>query len=105
MVTGVTSLIIEDDFGKIRDLDHGLISGSIAREHWSIHPDDPLSARGHCHWSDELERDGIRLRTETTSDMWSDATHFHLAATLEAFQNDTRIHHRTLTDKIRRDLL
>ena len=105
MVTGVTSLIIEDDFGKIRDLDHGLISGSIAREHWSIHPDDPLSARGHCHWSDELERDGIRLRTETTSEMWSDATHFHLAATLEAFQNDTRIHHRTLTDKIRRDLL
>ena len=67
--------------------------------------DDALSARGKSHWSDELERDGIRLRTETTSEMWSDATHFHLAATLEAFQNDTRIHHRTLTDKIRRDLL
>ncbi|WP_299730286.1 CocE/NonD family hydrolase [uncultured Tateyamaria sp.] len=105
MVSGITSLIIEDDFGRIRDLDHGLMSGSIARERWSIHPDDPLSARGTCHWSDELERGDIRLRTETACEMWSDATHFHLSATLEAFENDIRIYHRTLEDKIERDLL
>ncbi|MBV7409003.1 MULTISPECIES: CocE/NonD family hydrolase [Roseobacteraceae] len=105
MVTGITSLVIEDDFGKLRDLDHGLITGSIARERWDIHPDDPLSARGTCHWTDELERDGTRLRTEARCAMWSDATHFHLSASMEAFENDTRIYHQEITDKIARDLL
>ena len=105
MVTGMTSLVIEDDFGKVRDSDHGLIAGSIARERWDIHPDDPLSAQGTCHWSDELERDGIALRTETRCEMWSDATHFHLNATLDAFENDKSVYHRTMSDKIERDLL
>ena len=103
MTTGVTSLVIEDDFGKVRDLDHGLVAGSIARERWDIHPDDPLSARGTCHWSDEIERDDIRLRTETRCHMWSDATHFHLTASLDAYENDTCIYHREITDKIERD--
>ncbi|MEO0865285.1 MAG: CocE/NonD family hydrolase, partial [Pseudomonadota bacterium] len=80
MTTGTVSLIIEDDFGKLRDLDHGLITGSVARERWDIHPDDPLSARGTCHWTDELERNGIRLRTEARCEMWSDATTFYLSA-------------------------
>ena len=37
-------LEIIDDFGLVRDLNHDLEIGSIAREWWSIHPDDPLSA-------------------------------------------------------------
>ncbi|WP_147114653.1 CocE/NonD family hydrolase [Tateyamaria sp. syn59] len=105
MATGVTSLIIEDDFGKVRDLDHGLIAGSIARERWDIHPDDPLSARGTCHWTDELSRDDIHLRTEARCAIWSDATHFHLTASIEAFENDVRVYHRTVQEKIGRDLL
>ena len=105
MTTGITSLVIEDDFGKVRDLDHGLISGSIARERWEIHPDDPLSARGTCHWSDELERDDIALRTETTCEMWADANHFFLRAEVQAFENGNRIYQRALNDKIPRDLL
>ncbi len=95
--------MIEDDFGKVRDADHGLINGSVARERWDIHPDDPLSARGTCHWTDELERDDIRLRTETHCAMWADATHFHLSASIEAFENDVQVHHRTITDTIPRN--
>ena len=102
MVTGITSLIIEDDFGKVRDLDHGLITGSVAWERWDIHPDDPLTAKGACHWTDEIERGDIRLRTEANCAMWSDATHFHLSAQMQAFENDICIHERTITDRIPR---
>ncbi|MEP1963593.1 CocE/NonD family hydrolase [Tateyamaria sp.] len=105
MTTGITSLLIKDDFGKVRDLEHGLINGSTARETWEIHPDDPLSARGTCHWTDELERDGIALRTETTCEMWSDAEHFHLHAEVQAFENGKCIYQREVEDKISRDLL
>lgn len=105
MVTGITRLIIEDDFGKLRDTDHGLIAGSIAREEWSIHPDDPLSACGTCHWTDELERDGIKLRTEAHCAMRSDATHFYLSARMEAYEDGVLIFERDHSEEIARDLL
>ena len=39
---GTVRLDILDDFGEVRDLEHGLVSGSVARESWTIHPADPL---------------------------------------------------------------
>ena len=101
--TGIVHLRIEDDFGKVRDADHGLINGSIAREHWQIHPDDPLSARGTCHWTDEVERDNIKLRTEARCEMWSDREHFYLTAKIEAFENEQLIYERSVSDKIPRN--
>jgi putative CocE/NonD family hydrolase len=101
--TGESHLIIEDDFGKVEDADHGLINGSIARERWTIHPDDPLSARGYCHWTDENERDGWQLRTETTCEMWADSTHFHLCARLEAYESGILVYERDISDRIARD--
>ncbi len=104
-VTGQVCLRIRDDFGKIRDCQHGLVTGSIARERWEIHPDDPLSAVGTCHWTDELERDDLRLRTEAHCEMSCDATHFHLNATLTAYENDAEIFSKKISDRIRRDHL
>ena len=101
--TGIVHLRIEDDFGKVRDADHGLINGSIAREHWQINPDDPLSARGTCHWSDEVERDDIKLRTEARCEMWSDHDHFYLTAKIEAFENGQLVFERNVSDKVPRD--
>lgn len=103
MVTGIQSLVIEDDFGETRDADHGLIRGSIARERWDIHPDDPLSARGACDWESKLERDGIVLRTRTQCTIKSDATNFHLTAKIEAWENDALIYTREESDTIPRD--
>jgi putative CocE/NonD family hydrolase len=105
MVSGIHSLVIEDDFGKVRDADHDLISGSTARERWDIHPDDPLSARGYCDWEDELQRGEIRLRTRTHCTMWSDETTFHLSAKLEAWENDELVYSREEADAIPRDNL
>jgi hypothetical protein len=53
MKTGITTLEIIDDFGAVEDQQHGMVSGSVAREWWSIHPDDPLSAHGKTHWTEE----------------------------------------------------
>ena len=104
-VSGIITLVIEDDFGKRRDADHGLIAGSVARETWAIHPDDPLSATGTCHWTQELERDGIVLRTETHSKMWSDEGNFHLSARLEAYENDKLIYDRDIVDSLPRHFM
>ena len=104
-VTGMVTLVIEDDFGKVEDADHGLINGTIAREWWSIHPDDPLSARGRCHWTEEQGRGDWAIRTETFCEMWSDAETFHLTARLEAWEGDRMILARDLEESIPRDNL
>lgn len=101
--TGRITLVINDDFGKRRDLEHGLVSGGVSRETWEIHPDDPLSARGQTHWTEETEREGLALRTETYAQMWCDAERFYLTGRLEAYENDTLIYARDVKDEIERD--
>jgi predicted acyl esterase len=101
--TGVVSLVIEDDFGMAENLDHGIVTGSVARERWDIHPDDPLSAKGSCHWTEEIIRDGIGLRTETRCQMWADAETFHLAAQLDAYEGDAAVLTRELREEVPRD--
>ncbi|MCM2563286.1 CocE/NonD family hydrolase [Lutimaribacter sp. EGI FJ00015] len=103
MVSGTITQYVERDEGKQRDVAHGLISGSVAREWWTIHPDDPLTARARTHWTEEVERDDIRTRTETFAEMWSDATHFHMSGRLEAYENDKLVYARNVTDKVSRD--
>ncbi|MBO9449228.1 CocE/NonD family hydrolase [Tropicibacter sp. R16_0] len=100
--TGEVRLIIEDDNGRTIDDDHGLMTASVARETWVIHPDDPLSARGTCHWTDEMGRGDWNIRTETHCEMWADHADFHLKASLFAYENDTLVYKRDLSDKIPR---
>lgn len=103
--TGLVSLIIEDDFGIVEDAEHGFFGGTIARERWTIHPEDPLSARGTCHWTDERGRGDWHVRTETYSEMWCDSTHFHLEARLEAYENDVEVFSKSEKHSIPRDHL
>lgn len=94
LATGIVTLKITDDFGEYEDLEHGMTCGSIAREWWSIHPDDPLSARGRTHWSETLGRGDWSVRTETYAEMWSDSQNFHLTARLEAWEGEMLIYER-----------
>ena len=103
MKTGEISLEIVDDFGVRRDLVHGLISGSVARELWTIHPDDPLSARGQTHWTEMMERDGIVLRTETFTEMSSDANNFYLAGRIEAYEGEELFYSKDVSETVPRD--
>ena len=103
--TGATTLEIVDDFGKHRDVDHGLISGSTCHEHWTILPDDPCSAQGFCRWTTELEHDETNLRVESYCTMMCDTDAFHLSAKLDAFENDDCQLHKIFIDSIPRSNL
>ncbi|WP_343080256.1 CocE/NonD family hydrolase [Ostreiculturibacter nitratireducens] len=103
--TGTVSLVIEDDFGASENLEHGLVTGSVARERWDIHPDDPLSAKGWAHWTEELGRGDWVVRTEARCAMWSDKENFHLRAELEAWEGDRMILSRSVEESIPRDHL
>ncbi|RUM97402.1 CocE/NonD family hydrolase [Pseudaminobacter arsenicus] len=101
--TGEVSLVIVDDFGQFRDKDHGLVEGGIAREWWTIHPDDPLSASGRTHWTATLSRGDWSLRTETFSEMHSDAKNFYLKGRIEAYEGENLVFTRNFEDRIPRN--
>lgn len=104
-VSGITSVEIRDDFGLLRDSEHGLVSGGIARETWQIKADDPLSARASLHWTSEMQRDALTARTETWSWMSSDLDHFYLSARIEAWENDELIFEKNFRETIKRNFL
>ena len=101
--TGEVTIEIIDDFGSVRDCDHGLISGSVAREWWTIHPEDPLCASAKTHWTTENSRDAWSVRTETYTTMTADAKNFYLTARLEAYEDEVLIYQKDLEDCIPRE--
>ncbi|MEJ6782208.1 CocE/NonD family hydrolase [Aminobacter sp. Piv2-1] len=101
--TGKVTLAIVDDFGEIRDIDHGLVIGDVARETWTILPSDPLSAHGETHWTQTLSRNDWAVRTETFTTMRSDAMNFHLTGRIEAYEGEKLIFERDFDEVIPRD--
>jgi len=103
--SGVVTMSVTSDFGENEDTDHGLISGEKMQEHWSIHPDDPLSARVQTHWQQTGGRENAMWKTEVTSSMYSDETTFYFEAELTATLNDTQYFHKSYKDEVQRDLV
>jgi hypothetical protein len=101
--TGTVTLAIVDDFGEVRELNHGLETGGVARERWTIEPADPLSAYGETHWTQTLSRSGWSVRTETRTTMRSDRENFHLTGRIEAFEGDQLVFERDFDETIERD--
>ena len=102
--TDAVFLDIEDDFGSYKDLKNNLIISSTAREKWSIHPNDPLSAKGETHWTEERSRGDWSIRTETFSSMTSDKSYFYLKARVEAYEKAKLIFKKKMESKIKRVL-
>jgi hypothetical protein len=74
-------------------------------EDWSIHPEDPLSAKVRSHWQQTGGREGSMWRTEVEAEMWSDSETFYFNASLTAFENEQEVFSRNYTDQVTRDLV
>ena len=94
-----------DDFGASRDLEHGLETGSHVAQHYSIHPDDPLSARHEARWRFEFRRGDWSVRIDSNSVMTADAGAFHLCREVIAREGDTIAISRSWEEDVPRGLL
>jgi putative CocE/NonD family hydrolase len=89
--SGTVTVIVANDFGEVRDLDHGLVSGSRMSERWTIRPDDPLSAKGEIWWEQTLSRGDWSVRTDAVASMRSDGGSFSVSARLGAWEGETKV--------------
>ncbi|MXN66365.1 CocE/NonD family hydrolase [Stappia sp. GBMRC 2046] len=100
---GTEVLTLVTDGGKQRLAASGIESGRTTREVWSLHPDDPLSARMEASWSYEVGRGDWHTRTETSTVMTCDVDNFYIRASLEAFEGEKLIFDKTWDIAIPRD--
>ncbi len=94
-----------DDYGESRDPYHGLEAGSTVEQDFSIHPDDPLSARAEARWCFTLGRDAWRTHIESDNEMTATAQDFRLKRRVRAFENETLVFEREWRQEIPRDCM
>jgi predicted type IV restriction endonuclease len=96
------TLEIFDDYGIVEDDHHKLQMGTIVREKFSIHPDDPLCASGEVHWTQTLKRNKWNIRTEIYNSLTSDKQNFYMLAKVEAYEDEKLIFEKDFNEKISR---
>jgi hypothetical protein len=104
LATGETRMVIIDDFGRHKIPGHGLETWERGCETYTIRPDEPLSARQECHWTEEIARGRWRVRTETWSELTASKTHWHVKGRLEAYEGKKKILTRKWNNRIERKL-
>ena len=93
---------IFDDYGIVEDNNHGLQIGTVVREAFSIHPNDPLCASGHIHWTQTLARNKWNIRTEAYTSLTSDKNNFYMTAKIKAFEEEKLIFEKEFKETIKR---
>ncbi len=105
LVDGTHTLRTFDDFGANRDPHHGLESGSSVEQVFSIHPEDPLSARAEARWHFTLGRGAWRTRIESENAMTSTAQDFLLTRRVRAYEGEDLAFERAWREEIPRDCM
>ena len=93
MQSGIVTTRIWVDEGVTRfDEYGGWTVESTHEEIYSIHPDDPCSARCRIVWTEKFSRDDWEVSSRTTTDVSSNPREFLLRANLEAWEGDAIVH-------------
>jgi len=103
LATGHVSLTITTDSGRSRDLRHGLVTDTLAKEVWSVHPDDPLSARADISWTQLYQRDEVEIQIDTGAAMTSDQNSFFLTGYIRAYEGSRQVFEKQFDQAVPRD--
>jgi hypothetical protein len=88
---------------RIEDIDLELTNRTW--DWYTYREDDFLSVRGETRTERGFRRGDWQVRTTTRTVLTCDATHFHIAAALEAWEGELRIYSRDWERRIPRDHL
>ena len=88
LADGTRQVTLTDDFGETRNPHNGLETGAVVRQMFSIHPDDPLSARAETTWTYTHRRDDWRIRVRSDNAMTANRHTFNLFRKIFAYQGE-----------------
>jgi putative CocE/NonD family hydrolase len=90
-LTGAATFEVHDDTGLYRIDATGLEYRLTSTDRFTIHPDDPLSARAEVTFEMHNGRGDWRTRAVTRTVLTATATDFRIQATLDAWEGDQRL--------------
>ena len=102
LISGTVTLVVEDDQGVTENLTHGLILAEKMAERWTVHPEDPLSARSTMHWEQNLSRGEWSVRTLAEAEMTATTSDLCFRSRLRAWEGDTQIFDRDVVQTVPR---
>ncbi|MDV7144836.1 CocE/NonD family hydrolase [Tropicimonas sp. TH_r6] len=79
--------------GRSRLLETGTEMGDISDRIYSIHPEDPLSARASMVQDSRFRREDWDVTIRTSAEMTASATEFHLRASVTCRDGEEEFHH------------
>ena len=100
--SGLVSVEIEDDFGRILFDQHGLYVDQIAQEYYRAHPDDPNQTRAYTKWQHKTGRDDWEVSSSTEITVTCDKDNFYIEAELIAQHGDQLAHQQKWSKTITR---
>ena len=90
-ISGTSTFEIRDDTGLYRIDTTGLEYRLWSLDRFSIHPDDPLSARAEVTFNMRQGRGDWQVRATTRTVLTATATDFHIHATMDAWDGEDRM--------------
>ena len=106
MVTGEFAQRQWTDEGTLVYNEHdGWTISSTHEEVFSVHPDDPLSAKIDIKWTENFSRGAWQVSSKTRTLMHATATHFVVHGEMEAYMGDELVHSQTWDREVPRDLV
>ena len=103
VMTGEVLTEIEDDFGHMHYLNHGLKVHQKAHEIYKIKPNDPYSAVADVNWHYQVGREDWQITVKSQLGLRCDAEYFYIEASQEAFEKEQRVHKQQWQRKVKRD--
>ena len=105
LANDVNTLEVLNDEGTFRLDDIDLEISTQVIERYSFNHADYNSLRGWCEWNRSFRRGDWQVQIITRTLLSSDATHFRVRATLDAYENDSRVFAKSWDSAIPRDLV
>jgi hypothetical protein len=105
LANDINTLEVLNDEGVYRLDDIDLEAANRVIERYSYRNEDYNSLRGWVEWNRTMKRDDWQVKIVTRTLLTSSATHFRVRATLDAFENDSRIFAKSWDSEIPRDLV
>ncbi|MFD2740646.1 CocE/NonD family hydrolase [Sulfitobacter aestuarii] len=100
--SGIITLTIASDHGRIEDLETGLITESAVRETWRIDPADPAQAEAEIEWQRGFGRGDWLVTTQAHTRMTGGPEHFDIQQTLIAREGSEILFERTWDHQVPR---
>lgn len=105
VTSGEVCTYIEDDFGHLHFLNHGLKVQQKVSEEYKVKPFDPTSAVANIHWCYQAGRDDWQVSVDSWLKLSCDAQYFYIAASQQAREGTEIVHQQEWQRKVKRDTL